>query len=221
MENSIILGSGILLLIMYFWDLKNNKPDLRTMIKIGIFSGISYILYITQFIKYPQGGGISLFSMVPVMLLSILYGRTVGLTAGLIFGLSKMLNGMFVVHPAQFLLDYVLSTMGLGLACVFGRENKFKIFMGCLFAVVVSVGMNILSGAVYFGQYAPEGMNVWWYSFIYNGSSAGVEGILCTVIVAVFPIKRIINRFDGTKNTIEMIDKFDEEKNIIELKQEG
>ncbi|CAH2212279.1 energy-coupled thiamine transporter ThiT [Tepidibacter aestuarii] len=199
MENSIILGIGVLLLIMYFWDLKNNKPDLRTIITIGIFSGISYILYIIQFIKYPQGGGISLFSMVPVMLISLLYGRTAGLTAGLVFGLLKMLNGMFVVHPAQFLLDYILSTMGLGLAFVCGRENKYKIFMGCLFAVVISVGMNILSGAVYFGQYAPEGMNIWWYSFIYNASSAGVEGVLCAVIVASFPIKIIISKFSTAK----------------------
>lgn len=193
MKNSIILGISILLLMLYIWDLKKHKLDLRSIITIGIFSGISYILYIIQFIKYPQGGGISLFSMVPVMLISLMYGRSVGLTGGLVFGLLKMLNGMFVVHPAQFLLDYVLSTMGIGLACTFGRESKSKIFVGCLFAVIISVGINVISGAVYFGQYAPDGMNVWWYSFIYNASSAGVEGVLCAVIVSILPIEKFMN----------------------------
>ncbi len=38
------------------------------------------------------------------MLLSLVYGRTVGVTGGLIFGLLKILNGAFIVHPVQFYL---------------------------------------------------------------------------------------------------------------------
>lgn len=160
------------------------------MVIVSMFSGLSFILYMIPFVKYPQGGGITLFSMLPTMLLAILYGNAAGLTGGAIFGLLKLINGATVVHPAQFLLDYILSTMALGLAGSFGSDKKYKIAMGGLLAVILSVLVNIISGAVYFGQYAPKGMNVWLYSTIYNGSSAGVEGILSVVLLVILPIKR-------------------------------
>lgn len=191
MENIIILTVSGILLGMYLLDLRKNKFDLKTMVTIGMMSAVSFVLYMIQFIKYPQGGGISLFSMLPVMLLSILFGRTAGLTGGLIFGLLKLLNGAFVVHPGQFLLDYILSTMVLGLAGVFGSHRKVRLISGCSLAVALSVGASVISGVVYFGQYAPEGMNVWLYSFIYNFSSAGVEGILTIILIAVLPLNRI------------------------------
>ena len=181
---------SVILMIMYFIDLRKEKFNIRTMVITAMFSAISFVLYLIQFIKYPQGGGISLFSMLPVMLLSILYGRRVGLTGGMIFGLLKLLNGATVVHPAQFLLDYVLSTMALGLAGTFGSSKKLNLIGGCLLSVSLSVFVNIVSGAVFFGQYAPEGMNVWLYSFVYNISSTGVEGLLTVGLMAVLPIKR-------------------------------
>lgn len=191
MVSFIIMTISVLLLGLYVWDLRKQKFTVKMMITVALFSAISYVLYMIQFIKYPQGGGISLFSMLPVMLLSIVYGKSVGLTGGLIFGLLKLLNGATVVHPAQFLLDYVLSTMALGLAGVFGYDKKFNIVLGSLLAVALSVFVNIVSGVVYFGQYAPEGMNVWIYSIIYNVTSAGVEGLLTTVIIAILPMKRL------------------------------
>lgn len=191
MINYIILGISVVLLVLYLIDLTKHKLTIKMMTIVSMCSAISYVLYLIEFIKYPQGGGISLFSMLPVMLLSILYGRTAGLTGGFIFGLLKLLNGATVVHPAQFLLDYVLSAMALGLAGTFGTDKKIKIIFGGLFAVALSVLIYIISGVVYFGQYAPEGMNIWIYSIIYNCTSAGVEGLLSVIILAILPIKRI------------------------------
>lgn len=186
--SGIILLTSIILMVLYLRELKNTKLDLRRMMVTAVFVAISFVLYNIQFVKYPQGGGVSLLSMVPIMVLSLLYGKGLGLTAGMLLGLLKILNGFFVVHPAQFMLDYVLSTMALGLACVFGSKNKVNIFLGCLLAVALSVGTNIVSGVVYFGQYAPEGMNVIVYSSIYNLSSAGVEGLLSCILMVFLPI---------------------------------
>ena len=113
MINFLILASCIVVLGLYFMNLNKEKITTKMIVIVGMISALSFVLYLIQFIRYPQGGGISLFSMFPVMLLAILYGRTAGLTAGMIFGLLKLLNGATVVHPAQFLLDYILSTMVL------------------------------------------------------------------------------------------------------------
>lgn len=183
---------SIVLMIFYFVDLiKNARFNVKSIVMIGMFSAMSFVLYLIEFIKYPQGGGISLFSMMPTMILALLYGRQAGLTGGAIFGLLKLLNGATIVHPAQFILDYLLGGMALGLAGTFGREKKSNVIAGCLFAAGLSVLSMVVSGAVFFGQYAPAGMNVWLYSLIYNLSSAGVEGLLTTVLVTAMPLKRL------------------------------
>jgi len=190
MSSVVIIIISLVILFMYAKDINKKKFSTKEIVMIAMFSAISFILYMIQFIRYPQGGGITLFSMLPTMLLAILYGRDAGLTGGLIFGLLKLLNGAYVVHPAQFLLDYILSNMALGLAGEFGREKKSDMFKGCLFASSLSVLISIISGVVYFGQYAPEGMNIVLYSCIYNISSAGVEGLLSSIILVLLPIKR-------------------------------
>ena len=185
-----IIIISLFILFMYIKDISKIKFSTNQIVMIGMFSAISFILYMIQFIKYPQGGGIALFSMLPTMLLAILYGRGVGLTGGLVFGLLKLLNGFYVVHPGQFLLDYILSSMALGLAGEFGTYKKIDIFKGCLFASSLSLLVNIISGVVYFGQYVPEGMNIVIYSCIYNISSTGIEGFLSSIIIILLPIKR-------------------------------
>lgn len=183
---------SIVLMIFYVVDLiKNSRFNVKSIVMIGMFSAMSFVLYLIEFIKYPQGGGISLFSMMPTMILALLYGRQAGLTGGAIFGLLKLLNGATIVHPAQFILDYLLGGMALGLAGTFGREKKSNVIAGCLFAAGLSVLSMVVSGAVFFGEYAPAGMNVWLYSLIYNLSSAGVEGLLTTVLVTAMPLKRL------------------------------
>lgn len=190
MSSVVIIIISLVMLFIYAKDINKKKFSTKEIVMIAMFSAISFILYMIQFIRYPQGGGITLFSMLPTMLLAILYGKEAGLTGGLIFGLLKLLNGAYVVHPAQFLLDYILSNMALGLAGEFGREKKSDMFKGCLFASSLSVLISIISGVVYFGQYAPEGMNIVLYSCIYNISSAGVEGLLSSIILVLLPIKR-------------------------------
>ena len=167
MVNAIIIIGSIVFFLYYLKGLKNTKFNAKIIVTIGMFSAISYILSMIEFIKYPQGGGISLFSMLPTMLLSVLCGNTIGITGGLVYGLLKLLNDAYIIHPAQFLLDYILPTKLLGVAGTFGKENKLKVILGCLFALVLSVSMNVISGCVFFGDYAPEGMNVFIYSFLY------------------------------------------------------
>lgn len=161
----------------------------KEIVLVGIFSALSYILYTIQFIKYPQGGGISLLSMLPTMLLSIIYGTKIGLLSGFILGFLKLLNGAFIIHPIQFILDYILANTVLGLCGIFG-DKKINIFFGGIFVSFLSTLFTILSGAIFFGDYAPEGMNPWIYSIIYNVSTTGIEGILSTIVLLFIPIKR-------------------------------
>lgn len=187
---------SVILFIFYFRDLKKNPITTKKMVIIAMMSGLSFMLSLIQFIKYPQGGGITLFSMLPIMILSILYGRTAGITGGLIWGFLSLLNGAYVIHPVQFFLDCLFGPMALGFTCIFGSEKKYKIILGALFAVTLSVFSYFVSGVVFFAEFAPKGMNTYLYSFLYNFTSAGVESILCIILLSIIPLgrfKKLVN----------------------------
>lgn len=199
MVNAIIILVSIVIFLFYIVDIKKNKIDTKTMVMVGMTCAVSYILYMIPLIKYPQGGGITLLSMMPVMILSILCGKSAGLTGGLIFGLLKLLNGSMILHPAQFLLDFILGNMALGLAGTFGSDKKCKIIYGCILAVILSVGSSIVSGVLFFGQFAPEGVPTIVHSLLYNISSSGVEGIVATIVIVILPLNRfnrVVNKAD-------------------------
>lgn len=138
----------------------------------------------------PYGGSVSCCSMMPILLLAVLLGNRAGMLGGLVLGCLSIVNGAYVIHPVQFLLDYLLPYILLGIAGVFGYREKWKVFCGAMLAVLLSVSCNIVSGAVYFGSYAPEGMNPWLYSIVYNLLSNGVEGGLSILVLMLLPIQR-------------------------------
>ncbi len=166
------------------------KINSRTLVMIAMFAAIAFVLNSIKLFTMPYGGSVSLCSMMPVMLLAVLLGNKAGLLCGLTLGLLSMINGVYIVHPIQFLLDYLLPYTLLGAAGFLGYQSKGRVFLGALIAVLLSVSCNILSGSIYFASYAPEGMNPWIYSIVYNLLSNGVEGALSIVVLMLLPIKR-------------------------------
>lgn len=166
------------------------KLDARTLIMIAMFAAIAFILNSIKIITMPYGGSVSCCSMMPILLLAILLGNRAGMLGGLVLGCLSIVNGAYVIHPVQFLLDYILPYIFLGVAGFWGYQHKGKVLLGALIAVSLSVSCNIISGAVYFGSYAPEGMNPWVYSIIYNLLSNGVEGVLSIFVLMLLPLQR-------------------------------
>lgn len=189
-----IVVIGIALLVLYFWDLRREKFTTRKLVLIGLFAAISIVLYMIPFIRYPQGGGITFFSMLPVMLLGVIYGRREALTCGLVFGFLKIIGGGGIINPAEFLLDYTLSTMVIGLSGMFGTNKKWKIFLGCIVVGAIAASLNTLSGVLYYAQYTPKGVNIWLYSIVYNFSGTGVEALITSILMMFLPIRMLKER---------------------------
>lgn len=184
----IVCTISIISLVIYFFFISKEKFNTKKIILVGVFAAISIVLYMIPLIRYPQGGGITMLSMLPVMLLGLIVDWKLATLCGLIFGILKLINGGVIISPVQFILDYMLSTMILGFSGMFGNKNKLKIFMGCFFVGMLATFINTISGAIFFAQYAPVGMNAWAYSIIYNYSSAGVEALITAVVATFLPI---------------------------------
>jgi len=171
--------------------------SVRNIVLIALFAAIAFVLNSIKLFTMPYGGSVSLCSMMPILLLAVLMGNKVGIIGGTALGILSIINGVYIIHPIQFLLDYLLPYMCLGLAGFGGYQDKRKVFLAALLAVALSVTCNILSGAVYFGSYAPEGMSPWVYSAVYNLLTNGVEGAFSIAVLLLLPLHRfadMINR---------------------------
>ncbi|NGQ93823.1 energy-coupled thiamine transporter ThiT [Brevibacillus sp. SYP-B805] len=177
---------------------------LLTMMEIAIMAALGYVLSNVKVFEMPQGGSISLV-MVPIALIAIRRGLVPGLITGLIVGELNHLIGGYVVHPVQLLLDYPLAFAALGLAGVarlsrMDRQGKriAALWGGLLLAVGVRFACHFISGVVWFGEYAPAGMPVPLYSFLYNITyllpEMIITGVVLTFMVTSAPQLFFLNR---------------------------
>ena len=157
---------------------------------LNTITGVSALL--------PFGGTITI-SMLPIAYYSYRRGWIWGIGVGLVYSLLQMLLG-FYVPPANtwwavvlcVLLDYVIAFSIVGLAGLFAKLfGKYRLTgygVGAVVVCLIRFVSSFLSGVILWGSYAPEGMNVWLYSLIYNASymipNAILTGIFAVVVCA-------------------------------------
>jgi len=140
---------------------------------------LAYVLNLVVLFRLPQGGSVTAVSMVPLLWLALRRGPKIGVLGGAVYGLVDMFPQPYIVHPAQFLLDYPLAFGALGLAGFFRRYPIAGVVAGFAGRFVC----HFLSGVIFFWMYAPAGMNPAVYSAIYNGSYLAVELVFSIIVM--------------------------------------
>ncbi|SRR6056297_369413 len=178
------------------------KISLRAITEIAVAVALAVIFNFLPLWKMPQGGSVSL-EMLPILIIALRWGLKEGLLAGFVYGLLQLAFNPYIIHPIQIILDYPLPYMLLGIAGLFKDQvKKYKdkkiniyIILALLFGGFLRFVTHVLSGVVFFSQYAPEDTNVWIYSIIYNGSFIVPSLIVCYVVIAILKQKIIyLNR---------------------------
>lgn len=144
---------------------------------IGILVSLAIILSVIKIFQLPYGGSITLFSMVPIVILSYKYGIKWGLFAGLIYSVlqavlgataSQAFAGMYDPENAaksvlnivlMALLDYIIAFTVLGLAGMFKGKIKndvAAITAGSTVAVLLRLVAHFFSGWILWGSYAED-----------------------------------------------------------------
>ncbi|MDQ7819522.1 MAG: energy-coupled thiamine transporter ThiT [Armatimonadota bacterium] len=157
----------------------------RLVAEMGIAVALAAVLHLVKLWEMPQGGSITLGTMVPLFLISLRRGPVVGAVTGAVYGLLEgwiISGGRFFYHPVQVILDYPLAFGVLALAGFFPRYPAFGVTLGAL----ARYASHVVSGVVFFAQYAPQGQPVWLYSLGYNATYLGPDfavAILLTLLV--------------------------------------
>lgn len=175
----------------------------RRLVESAIFIALGFLL---SFIKVDiwVGASISLFSMLPILLLAYKYGTAWGLFCGFIHGILQMVEGGISVPTDDFLsytlviaLDYLLAFAMLGLAGLFREKLKnpsVNIVLSGAIGIFGRFLCSFLSGWIIWGVYAPEGQSAFMYSLVVNGTKFGIEGAYTLAIAAILIAVPIIKK---------------------------
>ena len=163
----------------------SEEINTRVLAEVAMSVALAYVLNLIIVYHLPQGGSITLGSMVPILLLSLRRGPRIGIFAGAVFGLVQLFLGGYWFTLIQVILDYPLAFACLGLAGFF-RNNPY---VGVAVAIAGRFLSHFVSGVVFFGDYAPPELGPVVYSIVYNGSYMLPE-LIISVIVVYLLIKR-------------------------------
>jgi thiamine transporter len=139
----------------------------------------------------PQGGSITLASMVPVLLFALRRGPKLGIIAGGLLGLIVLIEMPFVVHPAQLLLDYPFAFGALGLAGFFHSRPLVGVAVG----IATRFVMHFISGVIFFASYAWSGWNPIAYSAAYNAGYLIPEFAISGFIILILVRLRVLELY--------------------------
>ncbi len=184
---SIAALAALMIFIFALLRVKKITLTTRMITHIGLALALAAVLHAVRIYHLPQGGSITLGSMIPILLIALYYGAEVGYLTGFLYGMINLIQDPFILHPVQVLFDYPLPFMALGLAGYF----KERMMLGTTIAVFGRFICHFLSGVVFFASYAPPGMSPYLYSLVFNGSYLVPELVICLLIMRVLPVKRL------------------------------
>ncbi|MGI6767436.1 MAG: energy-coupled thiamine transporter ThiT [Lentihominibacter sp.] len=190
----ITVGVIVILFLLILVSGKNKKMDTRALALSALLVALAIILNQLILFRMPQGGSITAFSMVPIVLCAYFYGVRRGLMAGMCVGLITLIFNPYIIHPVQLLLDYPLAFGALAFGGVFAAK-KNGLMKGYLLGVFCKYLCAVLSGIIFFGAYAPEGFNAVTWSIWYNIVYLGVEAAVTVILLAIPRVKKMFESF--------------------------
>jgi thiamine transporter len=174
-------------------EIKNQNKYRNPLIltEIAIFTALATILYTIKIYHMPQGGSITLVSMVPIILLAFRRGPKIGIATGVLFGMIRFMLSPSAINPLQVLLEYPIAFAVLGFAAFFQNRQ----ILGSSIAIACRFLIHLIVGAVWWAPVYGAGLNPIVYSAIYNGSYLLPELVISGVAIFLLQKRNIIKTF--------------------------
>ncbi|MFI3213159.1 MAG: energy-coupled thiamine transporter ThiT [Eubacteriales bacterium] len=142
----------------------------------------------------PNGGSVTLFSMLMITLIGYWYGAKMGLCAAVAYGIIQYFVGPYAIHPLQVLLDYPLAFGALGLSGFFSNA-KHGLIKGYLAGVIGRYAVHMVSGLIFYTAYTGsfvENKAAVIAAFTYNATYIVPEAVLTLVLLSIPAIKNAL-----------------------------
>ena len=159
----------------------------------AVSMALAFVLSNIKVFKFPTGGSITLCSMLVACLPGLWFGPIVGIVTGVAYGLLNLIVDPYILFPAQVIVDYILAFGALGFSGFF-KNRKYGLYLGYIAAVIGRYIFAVISGWLFFGEYAWDGWNPFGYSLAYNAIYIFAEAGVTLVILALPPVKNLMKR---------------------------
>ena len=198
--------------------MKENKKRTEAItlsaIMIAFAISISAICSAVPFLNLPFGGGFTIASMLPIIVVAYMYGTKWGLLTAFVYSFMQMLLGFntvssfflpgdsqMIFHRAIIvcLIDYVVAYTVLGLGGVFRKKfgARKALCLGSIFAITLRYLAHIVSGAIFFGTWAEwfftqEGFPAWGQAILNSLSGDTLSLVYSIIYNGTYMIPEII-----------------------------
>ncbi len=184
------------------------KLTTRQLVESALMVAVATVLSLFK-IDLPFGGGVTLASMLPIILISHRYGFKWGLFTAFVYSVLQLVLGVDNVGYATsafmaagvVVLDYILAYTVLGLSGIFGKSRK-AVAIGIAVTFFLRFVCHFITGVWIWGAWMPEEFmglpmtSPYLYSFLYNGWYMLAE-LVVTEILAMLLYKPLESYFTG------------------------
>ncbi len=184
----VILFAGVLL------SGRKQKTNTKTMVVSALLVGLSIVLTRITIWSLPQGGSVSLFGMLPIVICAYFFGTRRAVMCGMCVGMIDLIFKPYVIHPIQLLLDYPLAFGAIGFAGLIFMAKKDGLIPAYLFGVLCRYICAVISGVVFFGAYAPEGFSALTWSLWYNVLYLAIEAAGTVILLLIPSVRHSLKR---------------------------
>ena len=193
---NVLLAAIIIALLaaaMLFIHKNTKKLSARQLVFCAAAIALGTVLSNIKLFRFPTGGSITLLSMLIVTLPGYWFGLGAGLMTGVAYGVLQLLIDPYVLFPAQLIVDYLLAFGALGLSGLF-YSKKHGLAKGYVTGILGRYLFAVISGWIFFGTYAWEGWNPFFYSLVYNGIYIFSEAAVTIIIIMLPPVRDAMTR---------------------------
>ncbi len=183
-------------------------------VMIAFAIAISAVCSAVPFINLPFGGGFTIASMLPIIIVAYMYGTKWGILTALVYSVMQMLLGFntvsafFMPGDSQMVwwraltvvvIDYIIAYTVLGLGGIFRKsfETKKALVLGSVLAISLRYIAHIVSGAIFFGTWAEwfftqDGFPAWGQTILDTFSGSELALVYSVIYNGTYMIPEII-----------------------------
>jgi thiamine transporter len=167
------------------------RTELVRLTEAAVAVALSVLLGSMRLVELPNGGSIALTTM-PLLALAVARGPRIALLAGACAGAAHAFAGGTIIHPVQWLLDYVLAYAVLAAAGIGrpGIPDRSRLAPRIVLAMALHLACVVTSGMIFFAPVA--GSAALAYCLTYNAATVVPETLLAIWLVP--PLVRAVAR---------------------------
>jgi thiamine transporter len=182
------------------------KTNTRLLAESAVMIALAIVLNMVKFFTLPNGGEVTLFSMLPILLVGIKNGPKWGFGTAFVYSLIQMFMSIAKIMTwglsvkvliACIIFDYILAYTVLGVASLFGGKGRMRATVGVCIGITLRFVCHFISGITIWATWADGFASVMLYSLTYNGSYMLCElvltGVVTVVLLQVPQIRKLLN----------------------------